>query len=65
MHITNDLQLITRDQQNNNLQREITALHGELSLKTEENTSHLQTISALEREGKQYADQVNQSSTLM
>lgn len=51
-------QILQRDQQNNALHREITGLHGELSLKTDESTHHMHTITNLERDCKEYQAQV-------
>jgi len=49
---------MAREQRNANLQREITSLHGELSLKTNENTHLLETIATLETDAKLYTEQV-------
>lgn len=49
---------MTKQQMIDSLQREITALHGELSLKTDENTANLQNIVKLERDSKSANEQV-------
>ena len=49
---------MSKQQMIDSLQREITALHGELSLKTDENTANLQNIAKLERDAKISNEQV-------